>query len=485
MKRRHFIQHSLLFPALMRAAPPLMAGKKLTEQESFIKALVPRDESGHQFILYSDSTSGQKGLAHESNHRKVIDIIQKITPEPAFIAQPGDAVMHGEDESQWRHWWHIEMKWLKDKKYPLYQSTSNHHVYSKESEDLFKKHNPQIPQNGPEGFKGLAYWIRKENLLYVSTHQPDRRRYQQYLRMDDTAWLDEVLAMNRDADYKFVAGHYPVYPVNGYLENPRWCFKPDERKGFWDTLVRHGVDAYLCSHIIAFDTQIHQGIPQICSGGAGTTYGYRGMMPGTTEYYHATQIAVDKKGLRYQVLDVHDKMRESLSWPFSLGKNWRRVNSNQIAWAPAMDHQGNLNLIRAIKLNALRLPPEPPANTLYSYQKTITLLSSDENRFWLGIDLLPGRLHVNLKLDGPGEVSWLGPPVTFSSAGETIELAFHPALGPGGILWRWSEKHPWNSMETTSASGLERFSWPALLYKKHPSLHIEIQSEVVKSVSKS
>jgi len=77
----------------------------------------------------------------------------------------------------------------------------------------------------------------------------------------DTHWLDRVLREHQDAKFKFVAGHYPVFPVNGYAESPLWCFKPEERAPFWNVLVKHEVGAYLASHIIAFDIQIHESVP--------------------------------------------------------------------------------------------------------------------------------------------------------------------------------------------------------------------------------
>jgi hypothetical protein len=45
----------------------------------------------------------------------------------------------------------------------------------------------------------------------------------------------------------------------------------------------------------------------------------------------------------------------------------------------------------------------------------------------------------------------------------TMEIGFHPSMGPGGILWRWIDHCPWSSMASQSASGLEAFEWPIRL----------------------
>ena len=65
-----------------------------------------------------------------------------------------------------------------------------------------------------------------------------------------------------------------------------------------------GVLAYVCSHILAFDVQVHQGVLQILTGGAGTHDMHLGLMPEEPEYFHLVQGAIDTDGLRYQVLDT-------------------------------------------------------------------------------------------------------------------------------------------------------------------------------------
>jgi hypothetical protein len=52
------------------------------------------------------------------------------------------------------------MAWLKEKQFPLYQSTSNHNTYDDCSEKFFCEVHPGIPQNGPDDQKGLAYFSR-------------------------------------------------------------------------------------------------------------------------------------------------------------------------------------------------------------------------------------------------------------------------------------------------------------------------------------
>ena len=75
--------------------------------------------------------------------------------------------------------------------------------------------------------------------------------------------------------------------------------EPENGRRFWDVLRRHGVFAYLASHMLAFDVQAHEGVLQIVTAGSGTKH----RMPEEIEYLHAVQAALDDDGLRYQVLD--------------------------------------------------------------------------------------------------------------------------------------------------------------------------------------
>src|SRR6476619_2131022 len=107
----------------------------------------------------------------------------------------------------------------------------------------------------------------------------------------------------------------------------RWHILPDNGRAFWDVLKRHDVLAYVCSHIIAYDVQVHHGVLQVCTAGAGTNWGPDGAMPGATEYLHLLQGALDEGGLRYQVIDSNGSLREWLQWPVRLSatSSWQPV----------------------------------------------------------------------------------------------------------------------------------------------------------------
>ncbi len=191
-------------------------------------------------------------------------------------------------------------------------TTGNHTTYDPASEAVFREVLHHLPRNGPPGQEGLSYWVRRGDLLLVFVHTL-------WTGLGgeghvETKWLRTILHQHADARHKLVLGHHPVHPVNGFSGPYQREIGPEHAPAFWDTLVEAGVLAYLCSHILAFDVQVHRGVLQICTAGAGTLH----RMPEGIEYLHCIQAALDAEGLRYQVLNTEGRVRERLSWPFVL-----------------------------------------------------------------------------------------------------------------------------------------------------------------------
>ena len=276
-----------------------------------VAALMPHGP-GHQFVFYGDCCSGIPGAASESTFAQVNAALRRLDPPPDFIVFLGDHIAGKPTDvdhvrRQWYHWLTEEMAWLDSDRTPLYHVTSNHDTFDEASEEVWREMFPDIPRNGPSGQQGLSYWVRRDDLLLVivSTSSSGLGGYG-HVECD---WLDATLHTHADARHKIVAGHHPVFPVNGYDERLLWCIVQEEADAFWSVLVRHGVLAYLCSHIIAFDVQEHDGVLQICSGGAGTSAGPGGFM-GDDEYHHFVQASLDANEFRLQTIDPEGRVRE-------------------------------------------------------------------------------------------------------------------------------------------------------------------------------
>ena len=346
------------------------------------------------------------------------------------------------------------MGWLDRQRVPVYHTTGNHTTYDRGSEAVFGEMLAHLPRNGPPGQEGLSYFVRRNDLLlvFVNTNWSGLGGEG---RVEST-WLNETLARHAGARYKLVFGHHPVFPVNGFSGVYQRQVEPESGLRFWNVLVRHGVTAYLCSHMLAFDVQVHDGVLQIMTAGAGTAP----LMPAGIEYHHCLQAALDAGGLRYQVLDTAGRVREWLHWPLPLppSADWLPLARHDPS--PALsDDAGDAQAL----LGAWQFSGICPADTAGEAQ---TLLCGSNPGaalapLWIGLLGSEQRLGVLLS-PAPGRSPhlWHGPALP---PGEPfcLQVAIHTGMGPGGLLCRRDDEAAWSSLAAASPWGAERLAWPA------------------------
>jgi hypothetical protein len=419
-----------------------------------LPALLPRGP-GHQFVFYGDACSGIAGAAHEKTFASVNAVVCRLEPPPEFVLFLGDEIAGltvdpNELKAQWQHWLEREMVWLDRQAIPLWNTTSNHTTYDEMSEAVFREMLGDLPRNGPRGQEGLSYWVRRGDLLLVFVHTA-------WTGLGgeghvETAWLRDVLHRHGDARHKLVLGHHPVHPINGFSGAYQREIGPEHAGAFWDVLVKGGVFAYLCSHILAFDVQIHRGVLQVCTAGAGTAH----RMPEGVEYLHCVQSALDAEGLRYQVLDAEGRVRERLSWPLHLPDvaHWRTLPAGEgealLAGGPHGDR------IVALRFTGLSAPAGGgSAQTLLS-----AFRPGLQAPLWIGLRGVGQRLTV---IVGPephrSPHYWHGPAVP-PAAPFDIRLVIHTGMGPGGFIYSVGKDEKWSSLAAASPWGAERLSWP-------------------------
>jgi hypothetical protein len=294
----------------------------------------------------------------------------------------------------------------------------------------------------------LSYWVRRDDLLlvFVNTLWSGLGGEGHV----ETEWLRKVLQQNRDARHKLVAGHHPVYPVNGYSGPYQRHVGPEHAGAFWNALVANGVLAYFCSHILAFDVQVHRGVLQICSAGAGTAH----LMPEGIEYLHCVQAALDAQGLRYQVLDTRGRVRERLSWPLPPAPGpWRSLRVGENVALVGREFAGGFIHFRFSGRAAAQGASR--AQTLLSAFR-LPLTAS----LWMGLKGPQQRVAVIIAGEPRRSPHfWLGPAVTADKPFE-LQILIHTGMGPGGIMCRFSDEGRWSSLTAASPWGAERLDWP-------------------------
>ncbi len=428
-----------------------------------IPALVPRDESGFQFVCYADCCSGVSSEPHEVSFAAVNDAVRRLKPQPEFICFPGDEIRGltcDEDQlrEQWRYWLENEMGWLDRHAIPIWHTPGNHTCYDRMSERVFREVHSHHAQNGPAGQEGLSYYLIHKNLLaiFVNTLNFDLGGEG---RLEST-WLAEVLENHSNIRDKIIFGHHPVFPVNGFSGAHQREINREDGQRFWRLLVKHGVLAYFCSHILAFDVQVHRGVLQVLTAGAGTS----GRMPEQFEYLHTVQAAVDSLGLRYQVLDESGQRREELSWPFTLPQAscWPALNRKELSSIVADFNLANNEATSTQFIIAWQFSGRITAETKGQSQTLLCGYGEKEALppVWIGLTGSEQRLSVLLSpVPGESPHLWLGPTFT---PGEifSCQLVIHTGMGPGGIIWRAGDNESWSSLSAASPWGAERLHWP-------------------------
>jgi hypothetical protein len=425
-----------------------------------IPSLVPRNGPGHHFVCYADSCSGVPGAPHETTFAAVNSIVARLRPPPDFICFPGDEISGltadpDELRRQWRHWLDREMAWLDRSAIPLYHATGNHTTYDAVSESVFREMLPHLPKNGPPGQEGLSYFVRRGDLLLVFVNTACSALGGE--GRVETEWLDRTLTDHSDASWKLVVGHHPVFSVNGFSGPYQRDIEASNGRVFWQLLVRHKVFAYLCSHILAFDVQVHEGVLQLVTAGAGTAT----RMPPEQEYLHCVQAALDGDGLHFQVLDAQGRVREWLDWPVAVSESsrWKAlaIGANR---APTVPDNSSGSL--AAQFVAWKFSGCAASTDDGSPQTLLSALSKGSALapLWIGLAGPEQRLSMLMShTAGRSPHLWHGPTLR---AGEpfSVQIAIHTGMGPGGLLWRQNDTSPWSSLAGASPWGAERLRWP-------------------------
>ncbi|MEW6658480.1 MAG: metallophosphoesterase [Thermodesulfobacteriota bacterium] len=142
--------------------------------------------------------------------------------------------------------WRTAMARILNISYPV---RGNHETYGEISTPYYPyywdtciaKVLTQIPQNGPDGEKGMTYSFANQNALFVGVDQfvpgNDNRVNQ--------PWLDQQLAANI-LPHVFVYGHLPAVAVDYNLSS--LAYHPLQRDAFWESLGNGGCQVYLTGH---------------------------------------------------------------------------------------------------------------------------------------------------------------------------------------------------------------------------------------------
>lgn len=211
--------------------------------------------------------------------------LQQVTAEdPAFVLIAGDMV-NG-------HWWEgprcVEQMgalyysdWiqrLRKHELTFYTAIGDHELgddpWPPEKAELvphfervFNQHM-QMPQNGPEHKKGLAYYVLHNNSLFITVETFEMVDHNLHAQVtgEQLAWFKQVIADHPNVDHIIVQGHVPIFGEINSRSSSRLMLEQGKDSAFWQAMKEAEVDLYLCGEHHAVTVLESDGIWQLVHG---------------------------------------------------------------------------------------------------------------------------------------------------------------------------------------------------------------------------
>ena len=209
--------------------------------------------------------------------------------DPAFAMVAGDLVMghwgtKKEEIDRWaKKYYPGWVQRFQDQDLKVYAALGDHEIRDNPwkgaaadavpfYKDAFRRHL-KMPLNGPDHMKGTAFYWLYRNALFVSVDVFEKGKSNQGeiaagVTGTQLAWFEKVVGEHGPkVDHIVVMGHTPILrPVRTFSSSGMLTVQGHE-SNFWKSMVRHGVDLYLCGEVHAVTCTQRDGIQQIAHGG--------------------------------------------------------------------------------------------------------------------------------------------------------------------------------------------------------------------------
>jgi len=186
--------------------------------------------------------------------------------------------MHGRFREMFRNW-KAAVKPIYDydnkKGIPLYPVRGNHEdgelITNPELKKAYEEEIASfLPQNGPEGEKGLTYRVTHKGAEFIALDEYADKKAAVVRGYVNQRWLNDEFARDKQP-FVFVYCHTPAYKVGNYHQSPfpNLYSHPEHRDALWKSFKMAGVSAYFCGHIHFYCRGAIDGIEQIVIGNGG------------------------------------------------------------------------------------------------------------------------------------------------------------------------------------------------------------------------
>ena len=271
----------------------------------------PEGKQPFHFAVLGDTRS------RHDVHQKIVNEI--IKDDPLFVINTGDLVAHGNEMSDWEHFFDINKELIRN--VPYYTVLGNHEQNSENYFNFF-----DLPGNESYYFftVGDALFVVLDmegeyipTPAYLNAEQREEfwenvgKRYFE----KEKQWLEDVLELNNAAGYIFVMFHPTWYSVKKSRTEEAAL-----RRKFWgDVFERYNVTAVLNGHDHYYHHARHGGVDYIVTAGGGAPlYDIDAIQPETVKAVkieHYMHIDINEKEAVMKAIDINGNLIEEIKVP--------------------------------------------------------------------------------------------------------------------------------------------------------------------------
>jgi hypothetical protein len=207
----------------------------------------PKPGEPFRFLVYGDTRT-----RHDVHRRVMARILEGEHPD--FVLHTGDLVENGADQALWPIFFDIERELLRHTAF--FPSLGNHERNDKQFYEFFDMPLPYYSFNW-----GNAHFVVMDSDIGNVAGTPSGR---EAFWATQSRWLEEDLAKNQTAAFRFVAAHHP--PMSA-VSNRQGANK--EMTALMPLFEKYHVTAGLFGHDHNYQHYLKNGIHYVITGGGG------------------------------------------------------------------------------------------------------------------------------------------------------------------------------------------------------------------------
>ena len=251
----------------------------------------PRGADPFKLIVFGDDRT-----RHDVHRKMVARILENGVPD--LMLHTGDLVENGWDSSLWKLFFEIERDLLKQTAF--FPAQGNHERNSADFYQFFQQRQPYYSFN----------WGNAHFTVFSSdiANSADTKAGRDALWAAQTKWMEDDLAANQNADYRFVVAHHAPFTAvaSRQGDNPHvTALAP-----LWE---KYHVTAGLFGHDHNYQHYLKNGVHYIVSGGGGAPlYDVNKPDPAITQKVVSVEnfvtVSFNGKTAKAQAIDINGKV---------------------------------------------------------------------------------------------------------------------------------------------------------------------------------